>query len=44
VLDQGYPVQEAAEAIRAGVSTLDKWARKAKSECGCELNSWQAHN
>jgi len=37
VLDQGYSVREAAEAMGVGVSTLDKWVRKLKSERGGEL-------
>ena len=32
VLDQGYSVREAAEAMNVGKSTLDKWVRKLKSE------------
>ena len=32
VLDQGYSVKEAAEAMGCGKSTLDKWVRKLKSE------------
>lgn len=37
VVDQGYSVREAAEAMGVGVSTLDKWVRKLKSERGGEL-------
>jgi transposase len=28
VLDQGYSVKEAAQAMGVGLSTLDKWVRK----------------
>jgi len=34
VLDQGYSVREAAEAMGVGKSTLDKWVRKLKAERG----------
>ena len=39
VLDQGYSVREAAEAMGVGISTLDKWVRKLKSERGGELTA-----
>ncbi len=39
VLDQGYSVRGAAEAMGVGVSTLDKWVRKLKSERGGELTT-----
>jgi len=32
VLDQGYTVFEAAEAMNVGKSTMDKWVRQLKSE------------
>ena len=32
VLDQGYCVREAAEAMNVDQSTLDKWVRKLKAE------------
>ena len=32
VLDQGYSIREAAEAMGCGKSTLDKWVRKLKNE------------
>jgi len=32
VIDQGYSVREAAQAMGVGKSTLDKWVRKLKSE------------
>ena len=32
VLDQGYSVKEAAQAMGVGLSTLDKWVRKLKNE------------
>ena len=34
VLDQGYSIREAAEAMSVGKSTLDKWVRKLKAERG----------
>ena len=30
VLDQGYSVKEAAEAMNVGKSTMDKWVRQLK--------------
>ena len=39
VLDQGYSVREAAEAMNVGKSTLDKWVRKLKAERGGELTT-----
>ena len=39
VLDQGYSVREAAEAMNVGKSTLDKWVRKLRSERGGTLTS-----
>ena len=32
VLDQGYSVREAADAMNIGKSTLDKWVRKLRAE------------
>lgn len=32
VVDQGYSVREAAQAMSVGLSTLDKWVRKLKAE------------
>ena len=32
VLDQGYSVKEAAEAMNVGESTMDKWVRQLKDE------------
>jgi len=32
VIDQGYSVREAAQAMGVGKSTLDKWVQKLKSE------------
>ena len=32
VLDQGYSVKEAAEAMNVGKSTMDKWVRQLKEE------------
>ena len=32
VLEQGYSVKEAAEAINVGKSTLDKWVRQLSAE------------
>ncbi len=32
VLQQGYSVREAAEAMGVGKSTMDKWARQLRSE------------
>ncbi|WP_080175977.1 transposase, partial [Photobacterium toruni] len=32
VLDQGYSVKEAAEAMNVGKSTMDKWVRQLKDE------------
>jgi len=32
VIDQGYSVREAAQAMGVGKSTLDKWIQKLKSE------------
>ena len=32
VLDQGYSVREAAEAMNVGKSTMDKWVRQLKDE------------
>jgi len=37
VLGQGYSVRKVGEAMGVGVSTLDKWVRKLKSERGGEL-------
>ena len=34
VLDQGYSVKEAAEAMNVGKSTMDKWVRQLKDERG----------
>ena len=32
VVDQGYSVREASQAMSVGLSTLDKWVRKLKAE------------
>ena len=32
VLDQGYSIKEAAEAMNVGKSTMDKWVRQLKDE------------
>ncbi len=32
VVDKGYSVREAAEAMNVGKSTVDKWARQLKLE------------
>jgi transposase len=32
VLDKGYSIREAAEAMDVGKSTVDKWARQLKQE------------
>ena len=32
VVDQGYKVREAAEAMGVGKSTLDKWVRQLRTE------------
>ena len=34
VLDQGYSIKEAAEAMNVGKSTMDKWVRQLKDERG----------
>jgi transposase len=34
VLDKGYSVREAAEAMEVGNSTVDKWVRQLKEERG----------
>ncbi len=34
VLDQGYSVKEAAEAMNVRKSTMDKWVRQLKDERG----------
>jgi transposase len=40
VLDKGYSVREAAEAMNVGNSTVDKWVRLLKKERnGIETNS-----
>jgi transposase len=39
VLDQGYSVREAAEAMNVGKSTLDKWVRKLRAERDGTLTS-----
>jgi len=41
VLDQGYSVREAAEAMNVGKSTIDKWARKLKAERNGTLTTGQ---
>ncbi len=33
VVDQGYSVREAAQAMNVGKSTLDKWVRQLRQEC-----------
>ncbi len=32
VVDQGYSVREASEAMSVGKSTIDKWARQLRAE------------
>ena len=32
IVDQGYTVREAAEAMSVGKSTVDKWARQLRAE------------
>jgi transposase len=32
VLDQGYSIREAAEAMNVGKSTMDKWVRQLRQE------------
>lgn len=32
VLDQGYSIREASEAMNVGKSTVDKWVRQLKAE------------
>ena len=32
VVDQGYSVKDAAEAMNVGKSTMDKWVRQLKQE------------
>jgi len=32
VIDQGYSVREAAEAMNVGKSTMDKWVRQLREE------------
>jgi len=32
VVDQGYSIREAAQAMSVGVSTMDKWARQLRDE------------
>ncbi|SKA44783.1 hypothetical protein CZ814_02536 [Photobacterium toruni] len=32
IIDQGYSVKEAAEAMSVGKSTMDKWVRQLKDE------------
>ena len=32
IVDKGYSVREAAEAMNVGKSTVDKWARQLKQE------------
>jgi len=32
VVDQGYSVREAAQAMNVGKSTMDKWVRQLKNE------------
>ena len=34
VLDKGYSIREADEAMDVGKSTVDKWARQLKQERG----------
>ena len=34
VLDQGYSIKEAAEAMNVGKLTMDKWVRQLKDERG----------
>jgi transposase len=34
VVDNGYSIREAAEAMDVGKSTVDKWARQLKEERG----------
>lgn len=39
VIDKGYSVKEAAEAMDVGKSTLDKWVRKLRNERSGTLTS-----
>ena len=39
VLDKGYSVREAAEAMDVGKSTVDKWAKQLKQERGGVLSN-----
>lgn len=32
IVDQGYSVREAAEAMNVGKSTIDKWARQLRAD------------
>ena len=32
IVDQGYSVREASEAMNVGKSTIDKWARQLRAE------------
>ncbi len=34
VVDQGYSIREAADAMNVGKSTVDKWSRQLKAERG----------
>jgi transposase len=36
VVDQGYSIREAADAMNVGKSTVDAWARKLRKERGGE--------
>ena len=38
VVDKGYSVQEAAEAMSVGKSTADKWARQLRKERNGEVS------
>lgn len=39
IVDQGYSVREAVEAMSVGKSTIDKWARQLRSERDGKPNS-----
>jgi len=37
VVDKGYSIREAADAMSVGKSTVDKWARQLRKEQGGEV-------
>ncbi len=38
VVDKGYSIREAADAMSVGKSTVDKWARQLRKERGGEVS------